>query len=396
MHVHPSTYSHLIISNLTEKKMKIKLNKCVVSINNDAIGKGTFSSVYRGIEETSYITPSSSPKSVIMSHNYCDYEDSRDDTLNNLLAIKIINMRNSEGSLGFYREINALQRLKSSKSHNKYIVYIKDSTESIIGNNSIFFHHSAISMSCAICDLFEVIKTSPMVETVARTYFKQIMEAVQHIHSIGIYHRDIKLENLLFYDNYRTIKLSDFGLAHVCSCAGNSSVYDNDSSHNGVVVTDSDLVVGSEFYIAPEILLMNISNNCNSNGNSKSGGSNSNVVNLRKADIWSVGVTLFIMVSGHPPFYSHCNDNDIFFQRIKNKDYDSFWNKEYLASTNGLSNALKSFIIDILMPDPDDRLSSESIKSHPWMDQSNSSTVYYTPILPSTMHSVTNEIITSV
>lgn len=56
----------------------------------------------------------------------------------------------------------------------------------------------------------EFIQDSPFSEGVARYYFIQLAQAIEHVHQIGIAHRDIRPENILLDDKY-TLKLADFG-----------------------------------------------------------------------------------------------------------------------------------------------------------------------------------------
>lgn len=90
------------------------------------------------------------------------------------------------------------------------------------------------------------------------------MEAIAHCHRLGIAHRDIKPDNILFNDR-NELKLADFGSAENC----------HQSAMTGVV--------GTPYYVAPEVL--------------------SGREYDEKIDIWSAGVVLYIMLAGFPPFY---------------------------------------------------------------------------------------------
>lgn len=91
------------------------------------------------------------------------------------------------------------------------------------------------------------------------------MEAIAHCHKLSIAHRDIKPDNILFNDR-NVLKLADFGSAHCF--------------HNGELMNG---VVGTPFYVAPEVLA----------GKKYD----------EKVDIWSAGVILYVMLAGVPPFY---------------------------------------------------------------------------------------------
>jgi calcium/calmodulin-dependent protein kinase I len=117
-------------------------------------------------------------------------------------------------------------------------------------------------------------------------YLAEAINAVEHMHRHGIVHRDIKPENLLFSSkNLETgiIKVSDFGLARLLTA-------------DQLATT----TCGTPGYVAPEIISEKPYNEA--------------------CDFWSVGVVLFILLSGEPPFYHE--DNFELFELIKKCKYD--------------------------------------------------------------------------
>ncbi|MCQ2821070.1 MAG: protein kinase [archaeon] len=122
-------------------------------------------------------------------------------------------------------------------------------------------------------------------EKEAAGIFRQILEAINYLHTHGVCHRDIKPENILFstIEEDSAIKLIDFGLSKV-------------AFNSGKEMTDS---VGTLFYMAPEVI---------------SGKYN------EKCDVWSCGIILYIMLTGVPPFYSK-NDDDL-KQKILSMKYN--------------------------------------------------------------------------
>ncbi|PON87298.1 Calcium/calmodulin-dependent/calcium-dependent protein kinase [Trema orientale] len=117
-------------------------------------------------------------------------------------------------------------------------------------------------------ELFDKIAKGKLKEDAARGYFQQLIGAVDYCHSRGVYHRDIKPENLLLDEN-GSLKVSDFGL---------SALWDS-KRHDGLLHT----TCGTPAYVAPEVI-------------------NKRGYDGAKADIWSCGVVLFVLMAGFLPF----------------------------------------------------------------------------------------------
>ncbi|VVB13540.1 unnamed protein product [Arabis nemorensis] len=122
---------------------------------------------------------------------------------------------------------------------------------------------------CKGGELFNKVARGKLREDVAWKYFYQLINAVDFCHSRGVYHRDIKLENLLLDDN-DNLKVADFGLSAVAECKGPDGLL-----HTGC---------GTHAYLSPEII-------------SRKG------YDGVKSDIWSCGVVLFVLLVGYLPFY---------------------------------------------------------------------------------------------
>lgn len=164
-------------------------------------------------------------------------------------------------------------------------------------------------------------------EDQARVYTAEIVSAVSHLHKNGIVHRDLKPENILM-DTEGHVMLTDFGLA---------KEIDESSRSNSMC--------GTTEYMAPEILL--------SKGHNKD------------ADWWSVGILLYEMITGQPPF-THTNRKKL-QQRII---------QEKVKLPPYLTSEAHSLLRGLLQKEPSMRLGSgpnggEDIKNHKWFKQIN-------------------------
>jgi p70 ribosomal S6 kinase len=164
-------------------------------------------------------------------------------------------------------------------------------------------------------------------EDQARVYTAEIVSAVSHLHKSGIVHRDLKPENILM-DSDGHVMLTDFGLAKEIE----------ESSR-------SNSMCGTTEYMAPEILL--------SKGHNKD------------ADWWSVGILLYEMLTGKPPF-AHANRKKL-QEKIIN---------ENIKLLPRLSSDAHSLLKGLLQKDPSKRLGSgprggDEIKSHKWLSSIN-------------------------
>jgi serine/threonine protein kinase len=185
-------------------------------------------------------------------------------------------------------------------------------------------HHILIIMEYISCgDLLTFVrKRTKLSEKIAKFIFRQIIEALQYIHSKNIIHRDIKLDNILI-DLNNTIKLCDFGVSK--QIKNKEAVFDQ---------------CGTPAYIAPEIL-----RNEGFQGFS--------------ADIWSAGIVLYAMVQGRVPFFTK-EVQDLYLLITKS---------EY-TPLQGSSPELEDLISKILEKNPSKRITSEQILEHPWMNKS--------------------------
>lgn len=175
-------------------------------------------------------------------------------------------------------------------------------------------------------ELFDrIVDEGNFTEKDASRIARQMTEAISYLHKLNIVHRDLKPENLLFAhrENTDRIMVTDFGLA---------KLIDDE--------TTLKTACGTPNYVAPEILMQR--------GYSK------------EVDVWSLGVILYILLCGYPPFYDE-SDAVLFEIIMKGKfDFDErYW--------RDISKEAKSLIRNMLHVDPRKRLTTEQVLSHPWI-----------------------------
>lgn len=181
-------------------------------------------------------------------------------------------------------------------------------------------------------ELFNLIVQSSigrLTENEARFYWQQLISGVAYCHRKSVAHRDLKLENVLL-DGGETprLKICDFGY-----------------SKSSLLHSQPKSTVGTPAYIAPEVL-------------------SKRMYDGQLADVWSCGVTLYVMLVGAYPFEDP-NDPRNFrktVERILNVQWD-------LPGDVQVSPACKELLEGIFRLVPDERLSISQIVAHPWFQK---------------------------
>lgn len=175
---------------------------------------------------------------------------------------------------------------------------------------------------------FEKMAASPDREKILRTFFLQLVHGLKACFQSGVCHRDLKPDNILVSDDI-CLLLSDFDLSRKAQ-------------------SFSD-VVGTESYMAPEILEIN---------DKKKAVSYDGV----KADLFGLGVLLFCLTTGKSPFYA-ARKRDPFYCLLEKGLGELFWRKH---GVSGLSQELSQLIENLLSWQPSKRFSIDEILLHPW------------------------------
>ncbi|XP_047980288.1 calcium-dependent protein kinase 8-like [Salvia hispanica] len=187
---------------------------------------------------------------------------------------------------------------------------------------------SAVHIVMELCEggeLFDrIVARGHYTEKAAAVVMKTIIEVIQACHEQGVMHRDLKPENFLFANKNETspIKAIDFGL----------SVFFKPGER-------FNEIVGSPYYMAPEVLKRNYG---------------------PEIDIWSAGVILYILLCGVPPFWAESEQGvaQAIIRSVVEFKRDP-WPR--------VSNSAKELVKRMLNPDPAQRLTAQQVLDHPWM-----------------------------
>ncbi|CAN8098835.1 unnamed protein product [Discula destructiva] len=236
------------------------------------------------------------------------------------VAVKIILKKNVKGNERMvYDELDMLQRLK-----HPHIVKFVDWFES----RDKYYIVTELATGGELFD--RICEQGKFTEKDASQTIKQVLGAVDYLHSKNVVHRDLKPENLLYKHRApdSELVLADFGIAKMLD------------SKDEVLTT----MAGSFGYAAPEVMLKK--------GHGK------------PVDMWSMGVITYTLLCGYSPFRSEnlqdlideCSSAQVVF-------HERYW--------KDVSDDAKDFIMCLLKPNPDDRWSSSQVLAHPWLSGKN-------------------------
>ncbi|KNC99632.1 CAMK/CAMKL/MARK protein kinase [Spizellomyces punctatus DAOM BR117] len=229
------------------------------------------------------------------------------------VAVKVIEkaqVQSSKQIARLQREIRFLRLL-----HHPHIVQVYD-----VNETELFIY--IIMEYASGGELFDYIVAHKRVkEKEARSFFRQVLSAVDYCHKNAVIHRDLKPENLLL-DETKTIKIIDFG-------------FGNNFTMEGLL----DTFCGSPFYAAPEMIL----------GKKYEG---------PEVDMWSLGVILFALLCGHLPF-----DDDNMKELYRKIASGSYTCPDYLMPS------ARHLISRLITVDPKKRATLDEVLVHPWVNE---------------------------
>ncbi|KAL2327327.1 hypothetical protein Fmac_020754 [Flemingia macrophylla] len=212
------------------------------------------------------------------------------------------------------REIQIMHHLAGSPN----VISIKEAFE-----DNVAVH--VVMELCAGGELFDrIVERGHYTEKKAAKLARIIVGVIESCHSLGVMHRDLKPENFLFVNQQEEapLKAIDFGLSAFFK--------------PGEIFND---VVGSPYYVAPEVLRKRYG---------------------PEADVWSAGVILYILLSGVPPFWGETEQE--IFEAILHNELD-FTSDPWPV----ISESAKDLVRKMLVRDPSKRISAHDVLRHPWI-----------------------------
>ena len=304
-----TTESKPVVINKESKKSVLSLenkNNNQVAINNDVIVSGNEVNPETIYLKTKMLGSGAFGEVWLVHHRDLDRD----------FAMKIIkkrkNKKNDEREI--LNEIEILKKL----DHPKIL--------KVVDFYSTLKKYYIITEYCHEGELFnEIIKVGKFDEGQAAFIINQILKAITYCHKMNIIHRDIKPENIMITNREKNgclqVKLIDFGTAKIFEKGHQENKY-----------------VGSSYYMAPEIIRRKYDEKC---------------------DLWSIGVIMYILLTGRPPFDG--NDDDEILENVKKGVYDTYSYPYPLLSSHS-----KDLINKLLQYDPKKRISADQAIEHPW------------------------------
>lgn len=224
--------------------------------------------------------------------------------------------------------------------------------------------------------IFEKVNGGPLMNAIARCktlsekevvqVVKELADAIAFLHSINIAHRDLKPDNILCVntDSVSPIKLCDLDLGSKIEINSSCGTMNTPQLHTPV---------GSAEYMAPEVVEGFVNDVASPYD--------------KRCDLWSLGVVIYILLCGYPPFCGSCGEScdwevggscencqNLLFSNIQEGKF-SFDPKDW----SRIDPLAKDLITKLLVKEPKQRISAEMILEHPWITGGGSDTLLNTP-----------------
>jgi len=272
------------------------------------------------------------------------------ETTDEMVAIKVVNWAKLQSLRGRHledpiKEVAALQQL-IGKSHPNIISL----SETLQNETHLFCVYPYVSGGDLCGSLVDNMHSSPsgrIDETMARTWFRQILSALNHLQKRGVCHRDLCLDNIMV-DEENNIRIIDFGLCLRVPFADPSirNVSTDVSANTTRRLIKAQGQCGKLEYMAPEV------------------SSRSEAFDGFAIDLWAAGIILFELLVGKRPFtMADPVENNFHMISVEG-------NLAWLLETKGIdvSREAMDLLQGMLWSDPSKRLTLSEIIHHPWVE----------------------------
>ncbi|MEE6495404.1 hypothetical protein FKM82_002039 [Ascaphus truei] len=258
-------------------------------------------------------------------------------------AVKIVEKKAGHSRSRVFREVETLYQCQGNKNILELIEFCEDDVRFYL----VFEKLRGGSI------LSHIQRRKHFNERDASKVVKDIACALDFLHTKGIAHRDLKPENILceFEDQVSPVKICDFDLG--------SGVKLN-SACTPITTPELTTPCGSAEYMAPEVVEVF---------------TDEATFYDKRCDLWSLGVILYILLSGYPPFVGNCGtdcgwDRGEVCRVCQNKLFESIQEGKYEfpeKDWSHISITAKDLISKLLVRDAKKRLSAAQVLQHPWL-----------------------------
>ncbi|CAG9858025.1 unnamed protein product [Phyllotreta striolata] len=260
--------------------------------------------------------------------NFARVEEAVHTILNVRVAIKIMDINDVKEEYvikNLYREAKIMAKLNHPCIVNLF--------QTMQRANNVYYLVTEIASGGDLCTFVKNQAKGRLEEKLSRVYARQFVSALSHMHSMGVVHRDLKMDNVMLNKEQTQIKIVDFGLSNIWT-------------------SDAPLKThcGSPEYAAPELFITG-----------KQYGS--------EVDLWSLGIILYGMMLGKLPFVTSCCQQ--LQSQEKRKQLVSKINKglssEHRKALSAFSPDFRGLMCRLLMADPLKRINMKELMVHPWI-----------------------------
>ncbi|XP_043984659.1 MAP kinase-interacting serine/threonine-protein kinase 1 [Gambusia affinis] len=258
-------------------------------------------------------------------------------------AVKIIEKAAGHSRSRVFREVETLYQCQGNKNILELIQFFEDSS----------YFYLVFEKLRGGTILTHIQNRKHFNELEASKVVRDIAQALDFLHTKGIAHRDLKLENILceYTDRVSPVKICDFDLGSGVKLS---------SACTPITTPELTTPCGSAEYMAPEVV---------------EAFTDEASFYDKRCDLWSLGVILYILLSGSPPFTGRCGTDcgwdrgeacracqSCLFESIQEGKYE-FPDKDWAHITDGA----KDLISKLLVQDSTLRLSAAQVLQHPWL-----------------------------